>query len=129
MPNIEKAEEVFKEIPDKIKSKIFAAAEGKLVYFPKKNERARADKERVIETYLKSKGITYKKIGEQFNLTAARICQIIREEKTVATKERIDYWHREKGISLRRLGEFYKRSAETIRQQCVKGGDNEHCGN
>lgn len=124
MSNIKKAEDMFKDLPQEIKEKIFKIAEGKTVYFPKQQKRERIDKEEVLEVFLKSRGITYKKLGERFNLTAARICQIINEEKKSQFKERINYWHNQKEVSLRTLAEFYDRSHETIRQKGGKGGKN-----
>jgi len=103
-------------LPQEIKNKIFKIAEGKTIYFPKQQKREKTDKEKVLELFFKSKGITYKEIGERFMLTAARICQMINKERKGQSEERINYWHNQKGVSLRTLGEFYDKSHETMRQ-------------
>ena len=108
-----KAEEIFKNFPDDQKSKIFTAAEGKLIYFPKnkaKNQSINIDQVEIEY----SKGKSYKKIAEALGMNAMRICRIIGQERIKFSKERIEYW-KQQGLSLREIARLYKKSHEAIR--------------
>jgi len=77
MKNSHRAEEVFKEFPESLKSKIFAAAEGMLVYFPKhRSNQQQIDKERVLIDYAQKRR-TYSEIGEELGVSKVRIYQIV----------------------------------------------------
>ena len=114
MKNFIRAEDVFKDLPDEIKSKIFAVAQGKLVYFPKiQNKSQNIDTERVLIDYLKRK--TYKEIAEELGTNIMCICRIINKEREMLSAERIKFW-RDKGLVYRELSRLYKISHEAIRQ-------------
>lgn len=114
MKNFIRAEDVFKNLPDEIKSKIFAVAQGKLVYFLKiQNKRQNIDTERVLIDYIKGK--TYKEIAEDLGINIMRICRVINKERGMLSAERIEFW-RDKGLVYRELSRLYKISHEMIRQ-------------
>jgi len=117
MKNFIRAEDVFRDLPEDIKSKIFEVAQGKLVYFPKiQNKRQKIDIEQVLTNYLKGK--TYKEIAEDFDINIMRICRIIKDERDKISKERIKFWHDKKGFSYRILeNRLYKKSHELLRQK------------
>jgi len=118
MKNFIRAEDVFKDFSDDIKSKIFAVAQGKLVYFPKiQNKRQFNNKEEVLIKYAKSKK-SYSQIGEELGVSKVRIFQIIDQERKKFSKERVEYWQ-ERGLSLRETARLFKKSHERIRQ--IKG--------
>ena len=114
MKNFFKAEEIFKDFSDNIKSKIFAAAEGKLVYFPKNKNKKSLNQEQVLIQYVQGKK-TYNQIGEELGISKVRICQIINQERKRFSKERVGYW-KSQGLSLREIAKLYKKSHEAIRQ-------------
>ena len=114
MKNFYRAEDVFKDFPNNIKSKIFAVAEGKLVYFPKnQNKRQFNNKEEVLIKYAKSKK-SYNQIGEELGVSKVRIFQIIDQERKQFSKERVGYW-KNQGLSLREIARLYKKSHEAVR--------------
>lgn len=115
MKNFSRAEDIFKDFPQNIKSEIFAAAAGMLVYFPKnKDERVVINKEQVLIQYAKSKK-TYNQIGNKLGVSKVRICQIVGQERIEFSKEKIEYWKR-KGLSLRDIARLFKKSHERVRQ-------------
>lgn len=118
MKNFIRAEDVFKDFPDEIKSKIFEAAEGKLVYFPKIQNKRQFNKEEVLIKYAKSKK-SYNQIGEELGVSKVRIFQIIDQERMLFSKERIEYWKKQ-GLSLREIARLFKKSHETIRNVIEK---------
>lgn len=109
-----KAEEIFKDFPDNIKSKIFAAAEGKLVYFPKNKNKKSLNQEQVLIKYAKSRD-SYEKIGSELGVSKVRIFQVIKQERLRLSKERVEYW-KDRGLSLREIAKLYKKSHERVRQ-------------
>lgn len=117
MKNFIRAEDVFRGLPEDIKSKIFEVAQGKLVYFPKiQNKRQKMDTEQVLIDYLKGK--TYKGIAEELDTNVMCICRIIKDEREKISRERIKYWHDQKGFSFHVIGErLYKKSHEFLRQK------------
>lgn len=116
MKNFFRAEDVFKGFPDDVKSKIFEAAQGKLVYFLKiQNKRQFNNKEEVLIKYAKSKK-SYSKIGEELGVSKVRIFQIIDQERKRFSRERVEYW-KSRGLSLREIARLFKKSHETIREQ------------
>ena len=115
MKNFYRAGDVFKDFSDDIKNKIFAAAEGKLVYFPKiQNKRQFNNKEEVLIKYAKSKK-SYSQIGEELGVSKVRIFQIIDQERKQFSKERVEYWE-SRGLSLREIARLFKKSHEWVRQ-------------
>lgn len=114
MKNFTRAEDVFKDFPDEIKSKIFEAAEGKLVYFPKIQNKRQFNKEDVLVKYIKSKK-SYNQIGEELGVSKIRIFQIVDQERKRFSKERIEYW-KSQGLSLREIARLFKKSHERVRQ-------------
>ena len=119
MQNFTRAEDVFKDFPDEIKSKIFEAARGKLVYFPKIRDETAINRIKVCQEY--ANGKTYREISEKENTNKVRIWRIIQEERKKLSRERIMYWQ-DKGLKLRQLGKLYNISSETVRQRLKKGG-------
>ncbi|MBA7525565.1 hypothetical protein ES705_17717 [subsurface metagenome] len=115
MKNFIRVEEIFKDFPDDFKSKIFAAAQGKLIYFPKiQNKRQFNNKEEVLIIYAKSKK-SYSQIGDEFGVSKVRIFQIINQERKRFSREKIEYW-KSRGLSLRDVARLFKKSHENIRQ-------------
>ncbi len=115
MKNFYRAEDVFKGFPDDVKSKIFEAAQGKLVYFPKiQNNKRFNNKEEVLIKYAKSKK-SYNQIGEELGVSKVRIFQIIDQERKRFSKERVGYW-KSRGLSLREIARLFKKSHEWVRQ-------------
>jgi len=115
MKNFIRAEEIFKNLPDHIKSKIFTVAQGRLVYFPKiQNKRQFNNKEEVLIKYAKSKK-SYSQIGEELGVSKVRIFQIIDQERKQFSKERVEYW-KNRGLSLREIARLFKKSHERVRQ-------------
>ena len=115
MKNFFRAEDVFRDFPNNLKSKIFAAAEGKLVYFPKnKNKKQIIDREEVLIKYAKSKK-SYSQIGDDLSVSKVRIFQIVNQERRKFSKKRIEYWKKQ-GLSLREIARLFKKSHETVRQ-------------
>jgi hypothetical protein len=45
------------------------------------------------------------------------------------SKERVNYWYNQKGVSLRIIGGFYDKSHEAIKQKIRRGGSNEERDN
>ncbi len=77
MKNCSRVEDVFKNFPEDLKSKIFAVAEGKLVYFPRNHNRKRIiDSDNVLIRYSTSKK-SFSQIGDELGVTKVRIFQII----------------------------------------------------
>lgn len=114
MKNFIRAEDVFKNLPDEIKSKIFAVAQGKLVYFPKiQNKRKNIDTERVLLDYMRGKN--YREIAEESGTNIMRICRIVNAERGRFSKERVNFW-KKRGLSLRGIAKLYKKSYERVRQ-------------
>lgn len=114
MKNFFKAEEIFKDFPDNIKTKIFEAAQGKLVYFPKnQNKKQINNKEEVLIKYAKSKR-SYSQIGDDLGVSKVRIFQIVDQERKQFSKERVKYWQNQ-GLSSREIARLFKKSHETIR--------------
>lgn len=123
MPTIRKAEDVFRDLSREEKNRIFKIAEGKTVYFPKLNKKGVVDREAIVEAFMRG-GQTQGEIAGAFEITPARVCQIIAKERGARTEERMEFWHNQKRISLRVLGNFYGRSHETIRRRSAeKEGD------
>jgi predicted DNA-binding protein YlxM (UPF0122 family) len=115
MKNFFRAEDVFKDFSSDVKSKIFEAAQGKLVYFPKiQNKRQFNNKEEVLIKYAKNRK-SYSQIGDELGVSKVRICQIVNQERKQLSNERIKYWGN-KGLSLREIAKLYKKSHEAIRQ-------------
>ena len=119
MKNFTRAEDVFRDLPEDIKSKIFEVAQGKLVYFPKiQNKRQNIDTERVLIDYIKGK--TYNEIAEELGTNIMCVCRIIKDERDKISKKRIKYWRDQKGFSFHVLGErLYKKSHEFLRQKYI----------
>lgn len=114
-----RAEEIFRDFPDDVRLKIFKAAEGKLVYFPKsKDGSQKIESAKVILDYA-VKGKSYDKIAEEINTNKMRICRIVNYERKQFSKERIEYW-KSRGLSLRDIARLYKRSHEAVRQGLSK---------
>lgn len=109
-----RVDEVFKDFPNDIKTKIFAAAEGKLVYFPKNKNKKSLDQKQVLLKYAKSRN-SYEKIGSELGVSKVRIFQIVNQERNRFSKERIEFW-RGRGLSLRGIAKLFKKSHETVRQ-------------
>jgi DNA-directed RNA polymerase sigma subunit (sigma70/sigma32) len=110
-----KTEEIFKDFPDNIKFKIFAAAEGKLVYFPKnQNKKQIINQEEVLIKYAQGKK-SYNQIGEELDVSKVRVFQIVDQERKRFSKERIEYW-KNRGLSLREIAKLFKKSHERVRQ-------------
>lgn len=115
MKNFIRAKDVFKDFPDDFKLKIFEAAQGKLVYFPKiQNKRQFNNKEEVLIKYTKSKK-SYSQLGEELGVSKVRIFQIIDQERKQFSKERVEYW-KSRGLSLRDIARLFKKSHERMRQ-------------
>ena len=111
MKNFIRAEEIFKNLPEDIKSKIFEVAQGKLVYFPKiQNNKRFHNKEEVLIKYAKSKK-SYSQIGEELGVSKVRIFQIIDQERKKFSKERVKQW-KDQGLSLREIARLFKKSVE-----------------
>jgi len=113
------AEDVFKDFDDEIKEKIFSVASGKMVYFPKnKNRRRISDIEKlvIIKMYAVDNKNSYKKIGDDWDISGMRVCQIVNDERKNFSKERIVWWRDNYGLSLREIARLFKKSYETIRQ-------------
>ncbi len=113
MKNFYRAGDVFKDFPDDIKNKIFEAAAGKLVYFPKIQKKRFNNKEEVLIKYAKSKK-SYSQIGEKLGVSKVRIFQIIDQERKQFSKERVEYW-KSRGLSLREIARLFKKSHEAVR--------------
>lgn len=114
MKNFIRAEDIFKDLPDEIKSKIFAVAQGMLVYFPKnKNKSQNIETEQVLIDYIKRK--TYNEIAKELGTNIMCICRIINKERGMLSADRIKFW-RDKGLAYRELSRLYKISHEAIRQ-------------
>jgi len=115
MKNFFRAEEVFKDFPNNIRSKIFTAAEGKLVYFPKnQNKKQVVDQEEVLIKYAQSKK-SYSQLGDELDVSKVRIFQIVSHERKKFSKERVEHWRR-RGLSLREIARLFKKSHERVRQ-------------
>jgi predicted DNA-binding protein YlxM (UPF0122 family) len=109
------AEEIFKDFPDKIKSEIFAAAEGKLVYFPKnQNKKQAIDKKEVLMRYAQSEK-SYSQIGNELGISKVRVFQIVKQERQEFSKEKIGYWKKQ-GLSLREITKLFKKSHGNVKQ-------------
>ena len=94
MKNSYRAEEIFKDLPDDLKSTIFEIAAGKLIYFPKNQTKNRViNPKDVLFKYAKSKK-SYSKIGEEVGVTKVRIFQIIKKERGEFSKQRVEYWRK-----------------------------------
>jgi DNA-binding CsgD family transcriptional regulator len=114
MKNFFRAKDVFKGFPGDVKSKIFEAAQGKLVYFPKiQNKRQIINKEEVLKKY--AKGKSYSEIGNGVGVSKVRIFQIVNQERENFSKERVEYW-KNRGLSLREIAKLFKKSHESVRQ-------------
>lgn len=115
MKNFFRAEELFKDFPDDVKSKIFEAAQGKLVYFPKnQNKKQIQDQKEVLMKYAQLKK-SYSQIGDEYGVSKVRIFQIINQERKQFSKKRVEYW-KNKGLSLREIARLFKKSHERMRQ-------------
>lgn len=114
MKNFFRAKDVFKDFPDDFKSKIFAAAQGKPVYFPKTQNKKRFNKEEVLIKYSQSKK-SYSQLGDEYGVSKVRIFQIINQERKRFSKERIEYW-KNRRLSLREIAKLFKKSHERVRQ-------------
>ncbi len=115
MKNFYRAGDVFKDFSDDIKNKIFEAAAGKLVYFPKiQNKKRFNNKEEVLIKYAQSKK-SYSQIGDELGVSKVRIFQIIDQERKQFSKERVEYW-KSRGLSLREIARLFKKSHERMRQ-------------
>jgi Mor family transcriptional regulator len=114
--NSYRAEDIFRDFPNDLKSKIFAVAAGKLIYFPKiKSNQRRLDQEKVLIKYASGKN-SYGELGEELGVSKVRICQIVNQERTQFS--RVEHW-KNKGLSLREIARLYKKSHEKIRQETV----------
>ncbi len=114
MKNFYRAEDVFKDLPDDVKDTVFKTAAGKLIYFPKNQDKKQIiDKQEVLIRYAKSKK-SYNQIGKELSVTKVRIFQIVNEERGNFSKERVGYW-KDQGLSLREIARLYKKSHETVR--------------
>lgn len=119
MKNSYRAEDVFREFPKDLKTKIFDTAAGKLVYFPKKNiKKAPIDSEIVLIQYAKNNK-SYSQIGNKLNVSKVRICQIINRERKNFSKDRVEYWLKQ-DLSLREIARLFKKSHETVRNNLGK---------
>lgn len=114
MKNFIRAEDVFRDLPEDTKSKIFEMAQGKLVYFPKIQNKRQFNKEEVLTKYAKSKK-SYNQIGEELGVSKVRIFQIIDQERKQFSRERVEYWQNQ-GLSLRDIARLFKKSHERVRQ-------------
>ena len=114
MKNFIRAEDIFKDFPDDVRSRIFEMAQGKLVYFPKIQNKRRYSKEEVLMKYAQSKK-PYSQIGDEYNVSKVRIFQIIDQERRKFSEGRIKYW-KTRGLSLREIARLFKKSHEAIRQ-------------
>ena len=103
-------------MPVSIKSKIFAMAEGKLVYFPKnQNKKQRVNQEEVLMRYAQSKK-SYGQLGDELGVSKVRVFQIVSQERKKLSKERVKYW-KNRGLSLREVARLFKKSHERVRQR------------
>jgi len=109
-----KAEEIFKDLPEDTRYQIFKIAAGKLVYFPVDQEKTVIDRDQICIKYAAAKR-SYEDIGNEYGLSKMRICQIIKEERSRYSDERIKYW-KGQGMSLRGIAKLFKKSHENIRQ-------------
>ena len=92
MKNFIRAEDVFKDFSSDVKSKIFAVAEGKLVYFLKNhNKKQIIDQEKVLLKYAQSPK-SYSQIGDDSAVSKVRIFQIVNQERRKFSKKRVRYW-------------------------------------
>ena len=115
MKNFFKAEDVFKDFPANVRAKIFAAAEGRLVYFPKnQNKKQIVDQKEVLIKYAQSKK-SYSQIGDELGISKVRVFQIINKERKRFLEERIEYW-KNQGLSLREIARLFNKSHERVRQ-------------
>ena len=115
MKNFSRADDVFKDFPDDVKSKIFAVAEGKLVYFPKnQNKKQIQDQKEVLIRYAQSKK-SYSQIGDEYGVSKVRIFQIINQERKQFSRERVEYW-KNRGLSLREIARLFRKSHERVRR-------------
>jgi DNA-directed RNA polymerase sigma subunit (sigma70/sigma32) len=111
-----RAEDVFKDFPDDLKSKIFAAAEGKLIYFPKNQKKKQiVNQEDALIKYAQNSKKSCKQIGDELGISKVRVFQIVYQERKRFSKERVEYWKRQ-GLSLREIALLYEKSHERIRQ-------------
>ncbi|HEX7320862.1 MAG TPA: sigma factor-like helix-turn-helix DNA-binding protein [bacterium] len=108
-----KAEEVFKDLSDSTKDMIFKLAAGKVVYFPKNQDKMPLDHDQICIKYA-NPNRSYEDIGEEYGLSKMRICQIIKEERRRYSEERVKYW-KGQGMSLRGIAKLFKRSHEAVR--------------
>jgi len=115
MKNFYRAKDVFKDFPDGLKSKIFAAAEGKLVYFPKKqNKKQIINQEEMLMKYAQNGKKSYSQIGDELGVSKVRVFQIVNQERKRFSRERVEYWRR-RGLSLRGIAKVFKKSHEAMR--------------
>jgi 5-bromo-4-chloroindolyl phosphate hydrolysis protein len=115
MAKFHRAEEVFKDIPSDIRTRIFAIARGKLVYFPKNSSNKKiTNLEGLLIKYAKNKN-SYNQMGEQFGVSKVRIYHIVNQERERFSRERIEYW-KNLGLSLKEIGRLFKKSPERVRQ-------------
>ncbi|MGB3341277.1 MAG: hypothetical protein WBB37_07345 [bacterium] len=116
MKNFYQAEEIFKDLSDNLKTKIFDIAAGKLVYFPKNHNKKRIiNPDEVLIQYAQSKK-SYRQIGDDLGVSKVRIFQIVKQERTNLSKGRVKYWE-EQGLSLREIARLYKKSHEAVRRK------------
>ncbi len=113
MLKLNKAEEVFKDLPQEIRDQIFKIAAGMTVYFPVDQNRVSVDREQICIKYAAPKR-SYEDVGQEYGLSKMRICQIIKEERTRYSDERIKFW-KDQGMSLRGIAKLFKKSHEAIR--------------
>jgi len=113
MEKFRKAEEVFKDLPEETRDQIFKIAAGMTVYFPVDQNRVSIDREQICIKYASPKR-SYEEIGQEYGLSKMRICQIIKEERSRYSEERVKFW-RDQGMSLRGIAKLFKKSHEAVR--------------
>lgn len=91
MKRFVRAEDVFRDLPEDIKTRIWEMAAGRLVYFPKRRgERTAINKEEVLREYAQGRK-SYEKIRSELGVSKVRVCQIINEERRQFSRERTEY--------------------------------------
>lgn len=111
-----RADELFKDLPNDMKLRIFEIAKGKMVYFPKNADKKQlTDKKEMLIRYAADKKRSYSEVGKEFNISKMRVCQIVNQEREKFSKERVRYWKR-RGLSLREIARLFKKSHERVRQ-------------
>lgn len=122
MTNSYRAENIFKNLPEDIKGKIFKAAEGKLVYFAKSKKVSQMiDSEKVLLDYSR-KIKSYNDIAREMGTNKMKICRIINKERKDYSKKRVKYW-RKKGLTLPEIARLYKKSHKIISEMVIDNGE------